>query len=275
MSKHDVLTEVEMSRFKFRKHMLRRIDSCCARTGVPRTEFNILDYGCGRGRAVAWLRASGYNAFGVDIDPEPVRNGRDLLLGRGEDPDAVLRVIGREGRTSFPNGFFHFVFSQQVMEHVEDLDGVVEELAGITRPGGMGVHAYPAHRQMMERHLLMPAVHWVPKGALRKACIALCVACGLEPRWRRLRDAGFARRVSTYYDYSCHKTYYRNCAAVRSAFEAAGFEVEFCARGTPRWSTLSLVSRAVRSRFLIGLFDAWRLRFMTVELLTKRLAAGT
>ncbi|MDP6439202.1 MAG: class I SAM-dependent methyltransferase [Candidatus Brocadiia bacterium] len=179
MSKHDVLTEVEMSRFKFRKHMLRRIDSCCARTGVPRTEFNILDYGCGRGRAVAWLRASGYNAFGVDIDPEPVRNGRDLLLGRGEDPDAVLRVIGREGRTSFPNGFFHFVFSQQVMEHVEDLGGMVEELAGITRPGGMGVHAYPAHRQMMERHLLMPAVHWVPKGALRKACIALCVACGL------------------------------------------------------------------------------------------------
>ncbi len=151
----------------------------------------------------------------------------------------------------------------------------VHQLAGITRPGGAGVHAYPAHRQVMERHLRMPAVHWVPKGAQRKACIALCVACGQEPRWRGLRDAGFARRVNAYHDYSCHKTYYRNCAAFRTAFEAAGFEVEFCARGTPRWSTQSLVSRTVRSRFLVRLFDAWRLRFMAVKLLAKRLATGT
>ncbi|UCC21301.1 MAG: methyltransferase domain-containing protein, partial [Promethearchaeota archaeon] len=37
--------------------------------------MKILDFGCGRGLFVLWLKEHGYNAYGIDIDPIPIKNG--------------------------------------------------------------------------------------------------------------------------------------------------------------------------------------------------------
>ena len=81
---------------------------------MPR--HKLLDYGCGNGLFVEYLRGRGYRrSFGYD--PYRPRSG----LG---DP-AVLK-----------EGPFDYILLQDVIEHVEDPNALLEELDGYLAPGG-------------------------------------------------------------------------------------------------------------------------------------------
>lgn len=76
----------------------------------------ILDYGCGNGRFVKYLRSHGFPlAMGYDPYGAPDRFG---------DPE-VLRA-----------GSFDYVVLQDVLEHVEDPRQLLARLDGLLRPGG-------------------------------------------------------------------------------------------------------------------------------------------
>lgn len=100
----------------------------------------MLDWGCGRGRSVVLLNQEGYAAYGVDIDRSYLNRGEDLFRKRGLDPEQLLAVIDAESRTSWPDGYFHVVFSEQVFEHVKDLDQVASEMNRVSKLGGKGFH---------------------------------------------------------------------------------------------------------------------------------------
>lgn len=121
-SKHDRLTEDELHAFSLRTDVVKKLDAVGWQFGVDRSTLRVLDWGCGRGRTVIKLLEMGIDAYGVDIDPGPLKNGADAFRGRGEDPEHRLRLIKADGCTPFPDGFFHLVLSDQVFEHVRDLD---------------------------------------------------------------------------------------------------------------------------------------------------------
>lgn len=226
MSKHVELTADEMKRFHPARGVLQRLEACRARLGICVREMRVLDYGCGRGRSVAKLREAGYQAFGADIDPIPVGNGRPYFQSVGLDGHHLLRIIGPDGALSFDSRSFHFVFSEQVFEHVRDIDAVVGEIARVTCPDGGGVHMIPGPRQVTEGHLYMPFVHWLPKNSLRRFAIWAMVCAGKEPFWREMQGLPARERANRYFQYSRDKTYYRNWPQVRDAFRRAGFNAE-------------------------------------------------
>jgi hypothetical protein len=67
------------------------------------------------------------------------------------------------GRAPFPDGCFHALISYQVLEHIEDLAAAAAEWARLTAGGGAGFHIYPPHFRLVEAHLFMPFVHWLPR----------------------------------------------------------------------------------------------------------------
>jgi SAM-dependent methyltransferase len=80
----------------------------------------ILDIGCGSGGFVWACRNAGHDAEGQEVGP-------------GEDPGiyrAALTDIG------FPTGWADTVTLHDVLEHVEDPKGMVQEIARIVKPGG-------------------------------------------------------------------------------------------------------------------------------------------
>ena len=85
MSKHKILNDNEMRDYKISKEVIRYLKLTEKILKLKKGEINILDYGCGRGRDVSVLRKMGYNAFGVDIDPEPIENSREYYLSIGLD----------------------------------------------------------------------------------------------------------------------------------------------------------------------------------------------
>ena len=227
MTKHNALTEEEMSGFSMSPRIYRFIEHFREKMNLDKSDMNVLDWGCGRGRSVAWLRTQGYSAFGTDIDPEPVNNCRELLSARGFDPDLLISLMDKGVEKKFPDNFFHLSFSEGVFEHVKDLEQVAANLKRLTAPGGVGVHFFPAHKHFVEIHLFMPFLHWLPKNKLRKLYISFLLSLGKDPGWKELKGKSRQEQAQAYYEYINNKTYYRSPRNITDIFTRNNFKVDF------------------------------------------------
>jgi SAM-dependent methyltransferase len=99
----------------------------------------VLDLGCGTGTMLAHLRRFG-EVQGVDADERAVK----FCRSRGEDRVQLLRA-----RTlPFPDHTFDLVTALDVLEHIEDDQGALREVARVLRPGGTLLATVPAYGWM-------------------------------------------------------------------------------------------------------------------------------
>ncbi|HVQ77392.1 MAG TPA: class I SAM-dependent methyltransferase [Candidatus Binatia bacterium] len=263
------LTEEDLARYRIQEDIPRYIEQSREALGLPRNRMRVLDLGCGRGEAVIRLRERGYDAYGVDIDSRYIENGRSLLQQRGWDPAVLTRIDA--GRIGFPDAHFHFIFTDQVLEHVEDLPAAVAEMARLSAAGAGGFHSFPARRHPIEDHIRMPFVHYLPKNGLRRALILACVALGCEPRWDHLAGMGVAERARQYYEYSVGQTFYRPHLAVKRCFEDHGFRGAFVTIHKSSWRRLPLAGLVARARGGLSAIEWALLNFRSVDILTQRI----
>lgn len=269
MAKHDLLTEEEFASYKAPARVVQQLNQFMATQGKTAGQMKVLDWGCGRGRFVLWLREHGFDAYGVDIDDEPVNNGLPLFEKKGHH-NKPLSGISADGRTIYPDGFFDFVMTDNVLEHVSDLGKVMTEIDRLTAADGGGYHIFPAQRQFIEGHLFMPIVHWLPAGDLRKAVIRRCVKMGKEPHWQEVKDQPLEQKTQVYYNYSTDHIFYRSFTQIKRQFQQRGFRVIFLSVQNPgiqKHRILGPLARFSLTKFMIN----WLvLTFKQVELLTSR-----
>jgi SAM-dependent methyltransferase len=193
--------------------------------GRDRSSLRVLDVGCGRGDTVAWLLEQGFDAYGIDVRPEYVDNGRDYL---GPDRLAVL-----DGTTyPYPDDHFDIVISDQVFEHVADLEQLAIQVARTTKAAGVGLHVFPAKWAVIEPHLFAPLVHWLPKGRVRRSAIRLALRAGWAAPY--FTEWTLEERTKIFSDYSDQETFYRRPAVIRHALESAGLSVDLREVSTER-----------------------------------------
>ncbi len=120
----------------------------------------VLDYGCGAGKLVLAGRANGLDMFGTDLfyGGSETRAEAASLIG------TVIRELNPDGSIPFPDEYFDLVTNNQVMEHVQDLDAVLSEIARVLRPGGRVLSLFPSRDVWREGHIGIPFSHWFPKG---------------------------------------------------------------------------------------------------------------
>jgi ubiquinone/menaquinone biosynthesis C-methylase UbiE len=102
----------------------------------------VLDFGCGRGATVAAYRSAGYDAYGCDIALD--------------HETAFLRAIGSPYRLPFSSNAFDFVFSDQVLEHVQDHGAALSEISRVLKPDGLSLHIFPSKFCLVEPHSFVP-----------------------------------------------------------------------------------------------------------------------
>ncbi len=186
--------------------------------GRDRSTLRVLDVGCGRGDTVAWLLAEGFDAYGVELRESYILNGRDFL-----GPDRLALI--ENGTYPYPDDYFDIIISDQVFEHVSDLDELAKEVARVTKPGGVGLHIFPAKWTFVEPHLHSPIVHWFPKGPIRRAAIDVALRAGWAAPY--FPDRPRAERRAIFSDYSEGETFYRHPAQIRRMLSKAGLSADF------------------------------------------------
>ena len=264
-SKHTMLDQDEFSRHSLYGaidqsiHLYQQINHLAAE------KMNVLDWGCGRGRDTLWLLDRGYNAYGVDVDPEPIRNGIPLYQHKGYGKDR-LGIIDLSAKTKFANGFFHYTFSNQSFEHVKNLEESAVELFRVTRIGGAGYHVFPPRWGIREGHLFMPFIHWLPKRKVRWWWIRFWVGVGVEPKWEELKDKNPREKSDRYYEYANECTYYRPIKQIRRIFEDAGFMVNFVTWQDPKVQRNPLMRSLTRSKFFRSMINWFLINFVRVEI---------
>jgi SAM-dependent methyltransferase len=175
--------------------------------GTDRGAVRILDVGCGRGDTVAWLCGQGWDAYGTDVSPDYIERGREYLRRTHSDPTR-LQPMNDDFTYPFGDGMFDVVLSDQVIEHVADLDSFASEVARISASGAGGLHIWDAKWRPIESHLRAPVVHWLPKGPLRRAAVTTALRLGLAAPY--FTEFSFADRAEIFSRFSEQETFYRS-----------------------------------------------------------------
>jgi SAM-dependent methyltransferase len=222
-SKHGLLTWQDVETARLRPVVLDTLNAMVVAGRQP-GQIRVLDLGCGRGITVIKLLQLGFDAYGVDIDAEPVRNGLPLLEGLGAPiaPGDRLRIYAATEPLPFPDTFFDLILSDQVFEHVARLSDVAAEMARVARADACGAHLFPAKWRIMEPHVFVPFVHWLPKTRLRYWWLR--VWSHRLPLWRGHDGMAMDERLRTFQAYLNDKTFYRPISQIISTLRAAGFE---------------------------------------------------
>lgn len=147
----------------------------------------VLDAGCGTGRNLPGLLASGAALTGIDFSPGMLR------VARRHHPDVPLVRADLQVRWPFLDGAFDVVLCALVGEHLERLDVVTHEMRRVLVPGGRMVFSvyHPAMAESgKEANFLREGTEY-RLGAVRHT-LADYVAAFEQAGFSRLRVAEFA-----------------------------------------------------------------------------------
>jgi SAM-dependent methyltransferase len=122
--------------FRERRHLIAR-----AIEGL--SPSRALDIGAGAGGNTRVLEAAGWKATALEVSDA----GVELARARGLDA-----VQGDARAIPFPNDHFGLLVAYDVLEHIEQDDQVVAEIARVVRPGGRVLIAVPADPSLWSAH---------------------------------------------------------------------------------------------------------------------------
>lgn len=112
-------------------------------TGQTFPTMRYLEVGCGSGASVRAATDLGWEATGIDIDPELIGTGIDQ---HGADLRCTPLLQGK-----FDTGTFDFIRLRDVIEHLPDPYESLLEIQRLLRPGGFALFVAPNEGALLNR----------------------------------------------------------------------------------------------------------------------------
>lgn len=103
----------------------------------------LLDVGCGTGYFLAGMKASGWQAEGIEPDKGAAKEA---------EMRSACKVYGEAELDLFSESSFDLITMWHVLEHVSDPVGRIRQLKRILKPGGRLIIAVPNHSSLDARH---------------------------------------------------------------------------------------------------------------------------
>ena len=141
------------------------------------------------GSLVQWTERYGFsNAQGIDINQIFAKAGNEFAKQKEIN---VNFKTGFGEKLPYKNDSFDYVVNFDVLEHVKNVEEVLNECFRVLKPGGKLLSVFPQFFQPMEAHLGMvtktPALHWFFSGkTLTKAYYEIIKERGEDANWYAL-----------------------------------------------------------------------------------------
>jgi SAM-dependent methyltransferase len=133
------------------------------RTFVDLDDATVLDVGCGIGTYVRRFRQFSDDVHGIEVDERRVAEASLELPN-------IVHAVGED--LPYPDRNFDMVFSNEVIEHVDDDRATAAEMVRVTKPGGAIVAFAPNRLYPFETHGAyfgkryvfgnIPLINWLP-----------------------------------------------------------------------------------------------------------------
>lgn len=96
----------------------------------PYVSGRFLDYGCGKGDFLNRINKFCESCYGVDISEIAIESALRSY------PGIEFRVLEEQNRLPYSDNYFDTVCAIDVLEHVLDVEGVLEEINRVLKPKG-------------------------------------------------------------------------------------------------------------------------------------------
>jgi len=155
-------------------------------------------------RILAWASRQGAHAYGVDISEPTVIQAREAFE-QGSGQRALRGAVGDVRELPFADASFDAIYSMGTIEHFDETERAVEEMARVLKPGGRAIVGVPNRHDPFLRPLLATLLqatglygYGYEKSYSRRALRRMLADAGLEvvaetailfiPGWLRMLD---------------------------------------------------------------------------------------
>jgi SAM-dependent methyltransferase len=153
-------------------------------------------------RILAWASTQGARAYGVDISPPIVAQARTAFT---ESAQPLRDAVGDVRDLPFRTGSFDAIYSMGTIEHFDETERAVGEMARVLKPGGRAIIGVPNRHDPFLRPLFVTLLqamglygYGFEKSYSRRALKQMLEAAGLTvvaetailfiPGWLRMLD---------------------------------------------------------------------------------------
>ncbi|AQQ67986.1 SAM-dependent methyltransferase [Microbulbifer agarilyticus] len=131
----------------------------------------VLDLGCGEGRhAIHFSITDQVEIFGVDLSAQDLATAAERaqpFAETGQQAGSLQFCVGNALALPFPADHFDVVICSEVLEHIEDYQGVLGEILRVLKPCGVFAATVPAFFPEWVCWKLSDAYHQVEGGHIR------------------------------------------------------------------------------------------------------------
>jgi SAM-dependent methyltransferase len=179
----------------------------------------ILDYGCGSGEVVRVGLEQNLDMYGCETFFEGAHGQREQM------PDLLgSRILEmRDGRIPFSVCHFDCILSNQVFEHVQNIDLALSEIRRTLKYNGHFLCMFPTREVWREGHCGVPFAHRFSGSRLGYYWLLAfrCLGAGYftQGKTRRQWAADFQRWLNSY-------CFYRPLPHIEAAFARHGFQIK-------------------------------------------------
>jgi 2-polyprenyl-6-hydroxyphenyl methylase/3-demethylubiquinone-9 3-methyltransferase len=137
----------------------RAILRVLATRGEQNRKYDVLDVGCNAGTQCAIWAEAGHRVNGLDINEPLLELARERARGRRQSIDYRL---GTATVLPWPDQCMDVCIALELLEHVEDWKGCMEELDRVLRPGGVMFLSTTNALCPKQSEFNLPGYSWYP-----------------------------------------------------------------------------------------------------------------
>lgn len=120
----------------------------------------VLDVGSGRGKFLCGMAKLGFKVFGVEINPDYIKEAKNLA---GQEGVVVSIIQSRAEQMPFADNYFDFVNCSEVAEHVENPIQMCREIWRVLKPAGKCYISFHNRFGIYDYHYHSYFINWLPR----------------------------------------------------------------------------------------------------------------